>query len=38
MDVRVIAAGGGVEQHTAEELPMLLKNAIGTVWVDIPSC
>ena len=38
MDVRVITAGGGVEQHTAEELPMLLKNAIGIVWVDIPSC
>jgi Mg2+ and Co2+ transporter CorA len=36
--VQVIIAGGGVEQHTAEELPTLLKNAIGVVWVDIPSC
>jgi Mg2+ and Co2+ transporter CorA len=37
VDVRVLTASG-VEQHPAEELPTLLTNAIGIVWVDIPSC
>ena len=28
MHVQVITAGGGIEQHTAEELPVLLKNVL----------
>lgn len=37
MDVRVIT-DGRVEQRCVEDLPMLLKNAVGIVWVDISLC
>ena len=37
MDVRVITAAG-VEQRSTAELPALLKDAAGIVWVDVPSC
>ena len=37
MDVRVITAAG-VEERSTAELPALLKDAVGIVWVDVPSC
>ena len=37
MQVNVITASG-VEQFGADELPALLKEQDGLIWVDIPSC
>jgi magnesium transporter len=37
MDVHLLT-DGGVEEHTAEELPDLLQRGDGLVWVDVPSC
>jgi magnesium transporter len=37
MDVRLIT-GDGVEERQADELPDLLGDADGLVWVDIPGC
>jgi Mg2+ and Co2+ transporter CorA len=37
MDVRLLTRVG-VEQHTAGDVPELLKRGEGLVWVDIPDC
>jgi magnesium transporter len=37
MDIRVVT-DEGVSEHTADELPVLLKSDCHLVWVDIPHC